>query len=127
MDTVGPPAEVIPENIFALILFARGWRRHRCGMRISQDANRTIQLADGQAMTIRLPLRGAWLVCLHGCLWVTEPGDRDDRVLREGERMALLRRRGIVISAIGGARAALELAPRATAVLRPMAAACADC
>ncbi len=78
-------------------------------------------------MSIRRPPRGAWLVCLTGCLWVTEPGDRADRLLQEGERMLLPPRRGIVVSAIGGGTAALELERARRAVYRAAATACVDC
>ncbi len=78
-------------------------------------------------MSVRRPPRGTWLVCQNGCLWVTEPGDRADRLLREGERMLLPPRRGIVVSAIGGGTAALTMERSLPAVFRAAAAACVDC
>ncbi len=89
--------------------------------------SQTIVLTHGQAITLSKPRRGSWLVCARGTIWITEPGDARDHLLREGERRVLASRRGTVVSAIGAAELRVVAGRRLSAAYPATVTACVDC
>jgi hypothetical protein len=45
-------------------------------------------------------VKGKTLVCVEGSLWVTQEGDREDHILRAGERFPLTAKGRVVVSAL---------------------------
>jgi len=129
MDTVAPATDLSPREKCLLVLFdvPAGPNLDRMRNTDAIGDSRVIKLAQGEAMTLRRPRRGSWLVSERGTIWITEPGDPTDYLLREGEGRWVASRRGIVVSAIGPAELRIVAGRQYSTVYPATVTARADC
>lgn len=79
-------------------------------MNIVLESNR-LQLQRHQLLRVEDAF-GARVVCLHGELWVTQPGDLDDHFMREGDILVLDRTGPTLVSAEANSLVRLDVRRR---------------
>ncbi|BCR03659.1 hypothetical protein DESUT3_07280 [Desulfuromonas versatilis] len=63
-------------------------------------------LREGEILTLQGDARGVRLRCADGVLWITQPGDSNDYLLRNGREFTVARRGTVVVLALREARVA---------------------
>jgi Protein of unknown function (DUF2917) len=74
----------------------------RLGRGASQTPVQEIQLARGEVFILPGDQRGVRLESVHGLVWVTQPGDREDHWLRPGESVVVSCKGKVVVTGLPG-------------------------